>query len=42
MFTYSLFLFILLSVTLLSSALEIFFSPEEINDMGIRLDHEGA
>jgi hypothetical protein len=39
MFTHPLFLIILLSISLLSSMVEIFFSPDEMNDMGIRLEN---
>jgi|KBSSwiStaDraftv2_1062776.scaffolds.fasta_scaffold89040_3 hypothetical protein len=34
-----LFFFIILSVTLFVSTVEIFFSPEEMNDMGIHLEN---
>jgi hypothetical protein len=40
MFTYPLFLMILLSIILFSSVVEILFSPEEMNDMGIRLEYQ--
>jgi len=33
-----LFLFIILSIGLFVSTIEIFFSPEEMNDMGIHLE----
>ena len=38
MLTQPLFLFIFLSLTLFTSTIEIFFSAEEMNDMGIRLE----
>ena len=37
-FTYL--LLILVTIVLFSSSVEIFFSPEEMNDMGIRLEHQ--
>jgi hypothetical protein len=40
MFTYLLFLTILFCFTLFSSTVEIFFSSEEMNDMGIRIEHQ--
>ena len=42
MFTHPLFLIILLSITLFSSTVEIFFSADEMNDMGIQLEHPEA
>jgi hypothetical protein len=33
------FLFIFLSIALFVSTVEIFFSPEEMNDMGIHLEN---
>jgi len=39
MFIYLLFLTILFCFTLFSSTVEIFLSPEEMNDMGIHLEH---
>jgi hypothetical protein len=38
MFTH-LFFFIILSVTLFASTVEIFFSPEEMNDMGVHWEN---
>jgi hypothetical protein len=40
MFTHLFFLMILLSIILFSSMIEILFSPEEMNDMGIRLEYQ--
>jgi hypothetical protein len=37
-FAHLLFLMTLLAITLFSSTVEIFFSPEEMNDMGIHLE----
>lgn len=42
MFTHLLFLMTLLAIALFSSTVEILFSPEEMNDMGIRLEHPEA
>jgi hypothetical protein len=42
MFTQPLFLILLLSITLFSSTVEIFVSPEEMNDMGIRLEPQDS
>ena len=42
MFNYLFILIILLSVTLFPSAIEIFFSPEEMTKMGIRLESGDA
>jgi len=42
MFTHPFFLIILLAITLFSSMVEIFFSPEEMNDMGIHLERPEA
>jgi len=42
MFTHPLFLMILLSIILFSSVIEILFSPEEMNDMGIYLEHQNT
>ena len=38
MFTHLLFFMTLLAITLFSSTVKIFFSPEEMNDMGIHLE----
>ena len=40
MFTHLFFLMTLLSIILFSSMIEILFSPEEMNDMGIRLEYQ--
>ena len=40
MFTYFFVLTILVFVTLFPSAVEIFISPEEMNDMGIYLEYQ--
>jgi hypothetical protein len=40
MFTYPLFLMIVLSIILFSSVVEILFSLEEMNDMGICLEYQ--
>ena len=37
-----LFFFIILSITLFVSTVEIFFSNEEMNDMGIHLKYQDA
>ena len=42
MMTQFLFLIIFLSITLFSSTVEIFFSPDEMNDMGIRLEPQDS
>lgn len=42
MFTHPLFLITLLSITVFSSAVELFVSTEEMNDMGIRLENREA
>ena len=39
MFTHPLFLIILISITLFSSTVEIFFSADEMDEMGIRLEY---
>lgn len=40
MFTHPLFLMIILSIILFSSGIEILFSTEEMNEMGIRLEYQ--